>query len=327
MRFGIIGTNFIVDSFIEAGKLIEEFEITAIYSRNRETGESFAEKHGIKNIFTDMDKMIESGVIDAVYIASPNYIHMEQCIKFLERKIPVLCEKPLASNEREVRKMFEIAEKNGVFLMEAMRTIYNPKYSEIEKAIAKIGAVRGVTANFCQYSSRYDKFKEGIVLNAFKNELSNGSLMDIGAYAVNFVFGLFGKPDDIEAQGYILHTGVDGSGDVLMKYPEFSAVVGHSKICNSYMPSEIRGERGSIIIEKISLLEKVEIRYRDGRVETIEDNKISHDMYYEIKYFMENCHKKIASEFKKIRESSIGVIEILDESRKQIGIKYPADEN
>ncbi|WP_458339829.1 Gfo/Idh/MocA family protein, partial [Clostridium perfringens] len=133
----------------------------------------------------------------------------------------------------------------------------------------KIGKVRKYFASYCQYSSRYDKYKAGEVLNAFKKELSNGAIMDIGVYCIAPMINLFGKPKTIKADGIMLETGVDGEGSVVFGYDDMDGAVIYSKISNSYLPSEIQGEEGSIIIDRINTFEKVKIVYRDGREEDL----------------------------------------------------------
>jgi len=54
MRFGIIGTNWITDKLLDAGSQIENFELTAVYSRTEEKAREFADKYNVKNIFTDL---------------------------------------------------------------------------------------------------------------------------------------------------------------------------------------------------------------------------------------------------------------------------------
>ena len=73
----------------------------------------------------------------------------------------------------------------------------------------------------------------------------------------------------VKANGVLLESGVDGKGSLILQYDGFEAVIMHSKIINSYVPSEIQGEEGSIIIDEISTPEQVEIRFRDGTVEEI----------------------------------------------------------
>ena len=96
--------------------------------------------------------------------------------------------------------------------MEAMKTTLLPNFQVIKENIHRIGKVRRYFTSFCKYSSRYDKYKNGEILNAFKPELSNGALMDIGVYCIEPIINLFGKPKSIKANGFMLESGVDGQG-------------------------------------------------------------------------------------------------------------------
>ena len=322
VRFGIIGTNFITDLMIESSKHSSEFILTAIYSRNYETGKKFGEKYNVGNIFTDIDEMIKSGTIDAVYIASPNSFHCKQTIKFLENKIAVLCEKPLATNKTEVLKMIEAANKNKTLLMEGMRLVYNPNFQVLKDTISEITPIRSAVLQFCQYSSRYDKYKEGIILNAFKKELGNGSIMDIGIYPVYLMIGLFGTPLKQESSAFFLKTGVDSHGTLLLKYDGFNSIVNHSKISNCYISSEIIGEKGSIIIDKVSTLNKITLKLKDGMEKDITVERLEEDMFYEIEEFIKCFKRKSIESEKNPHSNSIKAIEVLDEYRKNIGLKF-----
>ena len=56
-----------------------------------------------------------------------------------------------------------------------MKTTLLPNFKVIQEQLSKIGTVRRYFASFCQYSSRYDAYRAGTVLNAFNPELSNGA--------------------------------------------------------------------------------------------------------------------------------------------------------
>ena len=251
IRFGVVGSNFITDWVIAGAREDERFELTAIYSRTRERGEEFAAKHNIPHVFTSLEEMAASDKVDAIYIASPNYAHAEQSILCMKHGKHILCEKPMAANASEAREMSEVAQANGVTLMEAMKSTLSPNFRAVMDNLERIGQPRRYFASFCQYSSRYDKFKEGIVLNAFKPELSNGAMMDIGVYTIYPMVALFGKPKSISAQGVVLSSGADGQGAVNMEYEGMNATVLYSKIANSHLPAEIEGEEGNILIDKI----------------------------------------------------------------------------
>ncbi|MGG1481679.1 Gfo/Idh/MocA family oxidoreductase [Bacillus smithii] len=325
IKFAIIGTNWITEEFIKAAKEVPDFSLKAVYSRTEEKAKEFAAKVGAELTFTNLEEMAKSDEIDAVYIASPNSFHAEQAILLMNHGKHVICEKPMASNTKEVQAMIEAAQQNNVVLMEAMKTTLLPNFQAIRKHIHKIGKIRRYFASYCQYSSRYDAYKQGTVLNAFNPKFSNGSLMDLGVYCLYPMVVLFGKPLNVKANSVKLETGVDGEGSVILDYGEMDAVVQYSKISNSYIPAEIQGEEGSIIIDAIHTPQKVEIRYRDGRIEDITETQDHHPMYYEAKEFIELIQNgKQQSEINSLQHS-LTTIEIIEKARKQTGIVFPAD--
>ena len=326
LRIGIIGSNFITETFLNAVGRLSNVTVTAHYSRSEERGREFADKHDIPLRFTDLQELAESDGIDAVYIASPNAMHASQSILFMEHGKHVLCEKPAASNAREFREMAAAAQKNGVLLMEAMKSTFVPNFEAIRENLHKIGPVRNYFAAFCQYSSRYDQYKAGEVLNAFKPELSNGSLMDIGTYCIYPLVVLFGKPQSIHASAVMLDSGVDGKGTLTLSYGDMDAVLVHSKISNSSLPGEIQGEDGVLLFDRISQPESARIRYRDGRPEEVLTRVQSDNtMQYEIAEFARLIAEgKLESDVNS-HAVSLAVLEIMDEARRQIGLQFPAD--
>ncbi|MBZ9687836.1 Gfo/Idh/MocA family oxidoreductase [Clostridium estertheticum] len=325
IRFGVIGTNNITDWFLNGAAQVKDFILTAVYSRSEKSGMAFAEKYNVQHVFTDLNEMAKSDLIDAVYIASPNAVHAEQAIIFLNHKKHVLCEKAFASNAKQVINMINAAKDNQVILMEAMKTTELPSFKIIKDNLHRIGKVRKYFASYCQYSSRYDKYREGIVLNAFNQKLSNGGLMDIGVYCIHPMINLFGKPKEIKANALILESGVDGEGSIIFKYDGMDAIAMYSKITNSNLYSEIQGEDGNIIIENINKFEKVKIVFRDGKEEDLTQFHNEHDMCYEIQTFITMIKKGDIEGSSKLLQTSKWVMETMDETRKQIGLFFPAD--
>lgn len=325
VRFGIVGTNWITEAFIQAATSIEDFQLTAVYSRTLDKAKAFADKYNATYTYTDLEKMAKSDTFDAVYIASPNAFHAEQAITFLKNKKHVLTEKAFASNATEARKMIVTAKENNTLLMEALKTTFLPNFQTIEEHLANLGTIRRAFISYCQYSSRYDAYREGNVLNAFKPELSNGALMDIGVYCIYPMVRLFGKPRAINANSYLLETGVDGQGSIIMNYEDKDIVIMYSKITNSYVPSEIQGEDGNIIINQMNTPTKVELLYRNGEKVDITRPQKEESMYYEAKEFIDLINNGKQESSINSYEVSLQVIEIMDEVRRQTGIVYPAD--
>ena len=327
VRFGVVGTNFITDWVIAGAREDERFELTAVCSRTDETARLFAAKHNIPHTFTSLETMAESPLIDAVYIASPNVMHAEQSILCMQQGKHVLCEKPLASNASEVRRMIQSAKTHDVVLMEAMKPTLTPGFTAVQKAIPQIGVVRQYFSCYCQYSSRYDKLKEGIILNAFDPTLSNGAIMDIGIYTIYPMVVLFGRPQTIAATGVKLYSGVDGLGNVCFTYENgMNATVMYSKIANSQIPTEIQGEDGLITLDRINIISEVTLTPRNGQKASIMPTLDHNEYYYEIAEFID----LIQSGRKESENNSLGnsliTIEIIDEIRRQLGVVFPADE-
>lgn len=334
IRFGVVGTNFISDWVIAGARQDERFELAAVYSRTQETADAFAQKHSIPHTFTDLTRMAESPLIDAVYIASPNFLHASQSVLFMRHGKHVLCEKPIASNAPEAKEMIEAARQNNVVLMEAMKPTLTPNFLSVRDNLYKTGKVRRYFSSYCQYSSRYDKFKEGVVLNAFKPELSNGAMMDIGIYTLYPLIVLFGRPERVDASGVMLSSGVDGQGAVNLHYDGMNATLLYSKIANSSLPTEIQGEEGNITLDRVNLIGSVtytpKAHAASGKGVLPVPQDISRvtdkdEYYYEVAEFIDLIvNNKRESEVNSHANSLI-TIEVMDEIRRQLGVVYPAD--
>ena len=123
----------------------------------------------------------------------------------------------------------------------------------------------------------------------------------------------------------MLESGVDGEGSILLTYDEMDAVIMYSKISNSYVPSEIQGENGSIIIDKMNTPESVKIYYRDGTVEDITRPQDIDDMYYEAKEFIALVTSKKQQSELNSHQNTLITAKIIEDARKQVGLVYPAD--
>lgn len=327
INFAVIGTNFITDRLLKAAEHCAGFQLYGVYSRTAQRAKEYAAQYGAPKTYTTLEELAADENVDAVYIASPTFLHASQSLQMLNAGKHVLCEKPIASNTSELKKMLEAAQKNNKVLLEAMRPVFTPGMKAVEEGMKKIGTVRRVHFTYCQYSSRYDKFKEGIVENAFKPELSNGAIMDIGTYCIYAASYLFGKPKEMKAVGVQLEGSIDGTGSVLADYGDFLAELVYSKITNSYQVSEIQGEKGCMIIPHINIPEEVKIRYYTGEEECLFAEGLQDDMQYELNRFMGFMNHKEEKEIKIYHEASLNTMWMIDEARRQLGIKFPADLN
>ena len=323
IKIGIVGTNKISHDFCEAAIQNQQVELFAVYSRAKETGERFARAHAIPHVFTEYTEFLNSD-IDAVYIASPNYIHCEQAIQAMKEKKHVLCEKVMALNEEEAEKMILCAKENKVILLEAMRSDFDPAFDMVKEQLPKIGTIRRVDFEYCQYSSRYDNFLDGIVENAFNPEMYNSAVRDIGVYCIHAIIRMFGMPERVESCSTLLSNGFEGSGVVLMKYPEFLAQAVYSKITASVNPSVIQGEKGSILLNHIGRPTEMEIRIRrsardglkDGNCEKIPYEPVPNNMIYEIQKFCQLINEQNIDH--PYLEISLNTIRVIDQVMRRV---------
>lgn len=325
IRIAVIGTNWITEEFIHAALETGEFELTAVYSRTAEKAAEFAGKFDVVHQFTDLTAFAQSDAFDAVYIASPNSLHAEYAVHCMKHGKHVICEKPAASNSVELAAMIDTARSHQVVFMEALKSTLMPNFKAVQENLHKLGKVRRYVASYGQYSSRYDAYKQGTVLNAFNPEFSNGSMMDLGVYCIYPLVVLFGAPEQVQASAVMLESGVDGEGSLLLSYKEMDAVIHHSKIASSYLPTEIQGELATMVIDKINQPEKVQIRYRDGSVEDLTREQSTRTMRYEAEEFSRLIKAGDLESPTNSHANSSAAMAIMDEARRQIGLVYPAD--
>ena len=326
MKFGIVGTNFVSDFFMEAQQLVEECEVVSVCDLTLEKARAFADKYNIPNAYGSYQEMYESNTIDAVYLAVPNGLHKELSCYFLDRKIPVICEKPFGSNADEVKEMVECARRNNTYLEDAIVPLYTENFWRTKEALPKIGRLRRAIICYGKYSSRYDAYLRGENPTPFRRELSNGSTMDLGVYAISDAVALFGKPNKVYASGILLESGVDALGTAIFTYDDFEVVIMHSKVTDTIMIPEIQGEEGNIYIDLLSRFNEVWFVDRKTHEKEMISKPWPHGMSWEIQELIDNV-KEGRIESKKVpHQLSIDIHEIITECRRQMGVVYPADE-
>ena len=260
-----------------------------------------------------------------VYLGVPNVLHAQMAEQALLAGRHVIVEKPLASNSREAERLSALARKLGLFLYEAVTTIYQPDYSALKSQLPRIGEVRLVSCNFSQYSSRYDAFRRGALPPVFDPAKSGGALMDLNLYYLHWLTGLFGAPDRISYRAN-MERGIDVSGVLLLEYSSFQAVSIAAKDCSAPARYLIQGTEGSLIQDTTAnVCGEVTLRGHDGSEERFH-TPVQHRMEAEFRAFagqmqagnLEACYAALAH--------SVTVSRLLTEARQSAGIRFPADD-
>ncbi len=328
LRFGTIGSGWIADEYIHGAKDSGLWELTAVYSRTQERAAAYAKQHGAKHAFTNLEEMAASDVLDAVYIASPNAFHYEQAKLFLEHGKHVICEKPLCAQARKVRELQQIAKDRGLVYLEAIMFLHLPQRKLLEDALGQLGQITLVKLDFCQRSSKLDRYLEGELPNIFNPAMETGALMDLGVYCVYPALALFGEPESFTVEPQMMESGADGAGIVTMRYPDKLVTLTYSKLGQAGANSDFQGTNGTLSVESISRIAGLSLWRKDGTTEQLygDDEKYKL-MGWEAKDFYRYISdpEGSAQEYAVCSDLSLRVSSFMERVRKEGKILFPSD--
>lgn len=183
IRIGIVGAGFARSTQIPGFKNCPGAEVVAVTSRHREHAESVAHEFGIPHVADDWQELVARDDIDLVSIVTPPATHMEITLAALENGKAVLCEKPMAMNASEAKRMTERALAVDVLaLIDHELRFVNTR--QTMKAMLHKGAIGKV--RHCHYVFRSDY--RGVLggWDWWSDEaMGGGTLGAIGSHAVD----------------------------------------------------------------------------------------------------------------------------------------------
>ncbi len=215
VRWGVIGTAGIArGETIPGMQLAENCELYAVAGRSLEKAQSFRDAFGFRKAYGSYDELLADPAVEAGYIPLPNDLHCEWSIRALQAGKHVLCEKPLAVSEEQAKRMFEAAEKNGVYLMEAFAYLHSPfvKAVKAELDSGAIGDIRYLESAFITGRRPDTDIR-------LRKETYGGALYDLGCYAISMAMWMLGKePDTIRATAQFSEKQIDLFTSALLLY-------------------------------------------------------------------------------------------------------------
>ncbi|MFH0796716.1 MAG: Gfo/Idh/MocA family oxidoreductase [Candidatus Omnitrophota bacterium] len=217
IRWGIIGCGSVAE--YKGGPALYKVlnsTLLAVMSRNEERAKSFAERHHAKRCYTSIEDLLSDSEIDAVYIAAPPNTHAELTEKAARSKKHVLCEKPMALNVAECRKMIAACRKNNVQLMVAYYRRFYPVVKKIKYLLNEGVIGKPVYCRFLT-SSLYD----GEPNWRLDPKVSGGGyLFDVGSHRLDLLAYFFGKPKKVSAFVGANHLDipVDDSSSLILEF-------------------------------------------------------------------------------------------------------------
>ena len=289
-------------------------QITSVYGRRIDAARTFCEEFG-GEAYESAEEAISADDVDGVYIVTPHRSHYEYAKLAINLGKPVLCEKPFTINLPQAKEVIELAHEKNVYIAEAMWTWFSPVGNQIKKWLdnGEFGTVEecmvDCRTNACKYAARVSDPATG-----------GGAVLDMGVYAIYYLYKLFGAPESIECRGDV-HDGIDWSEEILFKYPDGRSFKALSSIDDEgFTPAlELRGSRASIHVPELHYAGHAEFIGSDGKKVSFtgdgsylnEFDIVSSEMRSGLKESNYVNH-----------QDTLCVAGLLDECRKQLGLKY-----
>jgi predicted dehydrogenase len=199
VRYAIVGAGWIAQAeFMPGVQHTGNSELTALVTGHEEKAAKLGEKYGIARtyFYDEYDEMLASGEVDAIYLALPNFAHVDFAVRALDAGIHVLLEKPMAVSVAQCERILDAAERSGAKLMIAYRLHHEPGTLEALRAVrsGEFGAIRMFNSTFSQQVAASN--------HRAKHGFWAGPVPDMGPYPINTVRNLFGaEPIEVFATG------------------------------------------------------------------------------------------------------------------------------
>jgi predicted dehydrogenase len=322
LRWGVLGTGWIADKFVSSLQAHSSQHIAAVGSRSIESAAGFAGRFGIDTAYGSYEELVADPGVDVVYVATPHNAHLPHALLALQAGKHTLVEKPLALNVLQGQRIADEARSHGLFCMEAYWTAFLPKYDVLRQLLngGALGEVNAVVADFGEW------FTPGHRIH--RPELAGGPMLDLGTYLISFVLDVLGPPDQIIASGTTTSTGVAGQTAMLLGRQDQQAVLHTTILANTPTRATIAGSAATIEIDGPF--------YQPGGFTLTTTDGATRLRYEEPRISHEALHFQAAEVARRITAgetgsplrplaTSIGVLRVMDEVRRQTGDRYPEE--
>ncbi|MFW6188975.1 MAG: Gfo/Idh/MocA family protein [Planctomycetota bacterium] len=249
VRWGVLSTAQVGrNHVIPAIQASDNGRVVAIASRSLERAEKAAEALDVPRAYEGYERVLSDSEVDAVYNPLPVSMHAEWSIRCAEAGKPCLCEKPIAANADEARRMVDAFERRDLTLGEALMYRHHPLTRAVKRMVddGEVGELRSMEATFCALCPGEHNIR-------WQKELAGGAMRDVGCYCVSVMRLMTGEePVDVCAgAGYGAQTGVDEWVSGALVFPSgsrgaFCCALGTEFGCHY----DLYGTEGRIWVEK-----------------------------------------------------------------------------
>ena len=193
IRVAIVGTGGMGHAHARSFQSIPHCKLVAACDIHAAHLAAFAEKYGIPETYATVEEMLQKSRVDAVSVVTPDAMHAPVSIACLKAGKHVLCEKPLAVDYPEARKMVAAAKKAGTVNMVNFTYRNHPPIHVMAEMVqkGKIGRILHVEASYLQSWLVGNAWGEWRISPTWLWRLSSrhgskGALGDIGVHIIDF---------------------------------------------------------------------------------------------------------------------------------------------
>lgn len=298
-------------------------ELYAVAARDLERARQFADKYGFEKAYGNYEDMLKDNEVELVFISTTIAMHYDHIKMCLAHGRHVLCEKGFVLNKKQAEEVFDMAEKKGLLLTEAIWTRYMPSRRMLDEILESgiIGNATSLNANL-GYSLAHIERLQDIALGG-------GTVLDLTIYTLNFACMAFkDKVTDIRAVCTKTDRGVDGQNSVALLFE--GGKIAHlfsSFLVQTDRRGVIYGDKGYIEVQNINNCEKITVYNLDREVVL---EKIVPEQITGLEYEVLSCEKALREGRIECPEmphkETLRMMGIMDEIRRQLGVVFPQEE-
>ncbi len=203
LNWAILGTGMIAGKVAPCIRASAGCAVAAVASRDAQRARAFARGLGLPDSAgVTGEELLARADVDAVYVTTPNSLHVPWCLRLLEAGKHVLCEKPLTPRAAEAQRVADAARRAGRVFAEGFMYLHHPQTELLVRAgrggdepDGLVGALRTITASFC-----LDLRRRPNAWTRFSHRLEGGAMMDLGCYPLSLARRVTGEePCEITA--------------------------------------------------------------------------------------------------------------------------------
>lgn len=322
VRWGIVATGNISASFTTDLAELDDAAVTAVASRTRGNAHRFGDRFGIEHRYDDYRRLIDDRQVDVIYIGTPHPQHYGIARAALRAGIAVLCEKPVTLTARQARDLVAVAHEHNTLFAEAMWMRTDPV---VRAMFADLAA--GVVGEPMEVLADFGFHKPDLPPRLLDPDLGGGALMDGGIYPVTFAYWALGRPAEIKAVGSLSDRGVDLNVAMAWRY-DSGAVAALTCGLRSQNPwtASVSGPEGSLLLPGRFHHPDHYVRSTAAGQERVDVPTHGLGYHYEAAEVMRSLRAGLVECPALPHADTIAILELLDETRGQIGVEYPGDD-